>query len=468
MSKRAMLLLVVMLAVSTLIVVAISSGQTSSSIMAQWQRYLPGVSGVSVIQTSDGGYLALGRNASIDDVSGEFTNYTSIAVKTDGSDNPVWAKTYSVAAGITETRLVYAVETSGGCVFAGTLAPAAYGFPEQFCLIKVDFDGNVVWNKTFSREVWDETYEVGGFISTSDGGYALVGFLSSPQPSIAYLWFVKVDSAGNLQWTKALLINSNLSPSPYMPAWLGGRASSLFQTNDGGYVIIGTSASRAISPSYAEIVKIDSDGNVQWYKTYGGEDDYYHTIIFSAVASTDEGYIMAGSAAPSGEAEKGIVCKVDSEGNMEWNKTYKYPGTIYSISRADDGGFVFVGMAAETLLDTAGGRYIWAWQIDSLGNIQLQSAIKKVDSYFFTNPASLIQSGDGGYVFTGVSFGPSNQASQLTAGDKFWIMKISKSEVTVTPHPDSNLFLMLWVLGGIVIVVILGVGLFVYFKKRKR
>jgi hypothetical protein len=287
MSKRAMLLLVVMLAVSTLIVVAISSGQTSSSIMAQWQRYLPGVSGVSVIQTSDGGYLALGRNASIDDVSGEFTNYTSIAVKTDGSDNPVWAKTYSVAAGITETRLVYAVETSGGCVFAGTLAPAAYGFPEQFCLIKVDFDGNVVWNKTFSREVWDETYEVGGFISTSDGGYALVGFLSSPQPSIAYLWFVKVDSAGNLQWTKALLINSNLSPSPYMPAWLGGRASSLFQTNDGGYVIIGTSASRAISPSYAEIVKIDSDGNVQWYKTYGGEDDYYHTIIFSAVASTD-------------------------------------------------------------------------------------------------------------------------------------------------------------------------------------
>jgi hypothetical protein len=177
---------------------------------------------------------------------------------------------------------------------------------------------------------------------------------------------------------------------------------------------------------------------------------------------------MAGSAAPSGEAEKGIVCKVDSEGNMEWNKTYKYPGTIYSISRADDGGFVFVGMAAETLLDTAGGRYIWAWQIDSLGNIQLQSAIKKVDSYFFTNPASLIQSGDGGYVFTGVSFGPSNQASQLTAGDKFWIMKISKSEVTVTPHPDSNLFLMLWVLGGIVIVVILGVGLFVYFKKRKR
>jgi hypothetical protein len=432
----------------------------------QWQRYLPGISGISVIQTSDGGYLALGQNASIDNVSGEFTNYTSIAVKTDESGNPIWAKTYSVATGITETRLIYAVETSGGYILAGTLTPAAYGFPERFCLIKINLNGDIVWNKTYARGVPDETYEVGGFISTSDGGCALVGSYSGPQPSIAYLWFVKVDSAGNLQWNRTLAINNSLFSSSYMPGWLAGRASSLFQTNDGEYVIIGTLASRVISPSYAEIVKLDSDGNVEWYRTYGGEEDYYHTLILSAAATADGGYMMAGSAAPSGGAEKGIVFKADSEGNMEWNKTYTYPGTIYSISRANDGGFMFVGMASETLLDTISGRYIWAWQVDSLGNIQLQSAIKKVDNYFFTKPASLIQCSDGGYVFTGVSIGPHDQANQLTADDKFWIIKISKSELTVTPNSDNNLYSTAWILSGIVIVAVVVVGFFVYFKKR--
>ncbi len=462
-------MLILLIGIS-LFLIPVVAKDTNKQLSIEWQRYLPGISGVSVIQTSDGGNLALGQNASIDNVSGEFANYTSIAVKTDASGNPIWAKTYSIAIGITVTRLINAVETSDGYIFAGTLAPAAYGFPERFCLVKINFNGDIVWNKTYARGVPDESYEVGGFMSTKDGGYALVGSYSGPAPSIAYLWFLKVDSAGNLQWNKTLAIKNGYSSNFYMPAWLAGRASSLFQTNDSGYIIIGTITSRAISPSYSEIIKIDSNGNVQWYKAYGGQGDYYHTITYSAIATMDGGYLMAGSAAPSGGDEKGIIFKTDSEGNMEYNKTYTYPSTIYSISRANEGGFMFLGMASETLLDTTSGRYIWAWQIDSLGNVQQQAAIKKVDNYFFTNPASLIQTSDGGYVFTGVSLGPYNQANQLTADDKFWIMKISEFQPTVTPNHSSFpiwSFQVAFLIIALAIIIAVAITIVLWRQKRR-
>jgi hypothetical protein len=43
---------------------ASASSPTKVKLSVEWQHYLPGVSSTSVIQTSDGGYLALGLNAS--------------------------------------------------------------------------------------------------------------------------------------------------------------------------------------------------------------------------------------------------------------------------------------------------------------------------------------------------------------------------------------------------------------------
>lgn len=430
----ALLLVAVIIGVAALYILLGNQPEpTQRGLLIEWQRYLPGISGTSVIQTSDGAYLALGRNASINVVSGEFgefTNFTSIVVKTDESGNPIWAKTYSIVSGITETRLVKVVETSDGYVLAGTLSPAAYGFPEHFCLIKINFNGDVVWNKTYTRGVSDESYDLGGFIPANDGGYALVGSFSSPAPSITYLWFLKADSDGNLQFSKQLSIKNELPPDFGIPPWLGGRASALFQTNDSSYIIIGTAGSRPISPITSRIAKLDSNGNLQWHKEYGGEGNYYHTITYSAIATADGGYLIAGSAAPSGEAGKGIILKTDSELNMEWNRTYTYPSTIFSISRANEGEFMFLGIGSETINDTTSGQYIWAWKIDSLGNVRQQINIKKVDSYFFSSPASIIQTKDCGYVFTGVNYFGSFYTNQLTADDKFWIMKLSEWHIT--------------------------------------
>lgn len=131
MKKKVLALLLVAVIVGAAAIYVLLGNQpepTQRVLSIEWQRYLPGISGVSVIQTSDRGYLALGQNASIDNVSGEFVNYTSIAVKTDASGNAVWAKTYSIAIGITTTRLTNAVETSDGYVLQAPLLQQLMGF----------------------------------------------------------------------------------------------------------------------------------------------------------------------------------------------------------------------------------------------------------------------------------------------------------------------------------------------------
>jgi len=415
---------------------AVSAFQTANeTLQIEWQQYLPGISGNSVIQTSDGGYLAIGQNASIDtDSSSMFTNYTSLVVKTDSRGNPVWGKDYSIDG--TDTRLNLAVQTSdGNYMLAGTRAVKTiyltdntdpqFGIAtQQFCLIKIDPPGNILWNKTYVQakqslgdsEINVNGYSLQGIVQTSDGGYALVGSYTFSAPSNQYLWLVKTDASGNLQWSKTFST--------------GSYASTILQTDDQGYVIIGSETSHGPSPSTYEIIKTDANGNVQWYKTYGGTDDYYNAESSSGIA-TNDGYVVVGSASPEGGAPTGWIVKTDTEGNMLWNKTYSYanlPSTIHSISQADDGNMMFIGTATKGTkygeFDANSRTYTWVAQIDKLGSIQGQLGIDMGNS--FANPASIIQATDGGHVFVGVW----NQAFQASADQKFWIAKVADFQST--------------------------------------
>ena len=419
---------------------AISAVQTANeTLQIEWQQYLPGISGNSVIQTADGGYLAIGQNASIGtDSSAVFTNYTSLVVKTDSQGNPVWAKDYSIEG--TDTRLNLVVQTNDGdFVLAGTHAVKTiyltdntdpqFGIAtQQFCLIKIDPQGNILWNDIYVQakqslgdlEINVNGYSLQGITRTSDGGYALVGSYTVAAPSNQYLWLVKTDSSGNIQWNKTFST--------------GSYASTILQSGDQGYVIIGTETSHGPSPSTYEIIKTDTSGNAQWYKIYGGTDDYYSAESSSGIA-TDDGYIIVGSASPQGEASTGWIVKTDTEGNMLWNKTYSYSNlssSIHSISRANDGNLMFIGTATRENkygeFDANSRTYTWIAQIDNLGNIQGQLRIDMGNS--FANPASIIQATDGGHVFVGVW----NQAFQASADQKFWIAKVDDFQSTPSSY----------------------------------
>jgi hypothetical protein len=330
------------------LVVSIFFSAPSSYEASTWEKRMPGISGSSVIQTSDGGFLVAGGSATWEthQTPYEFTidwyNSVGAVTKTDAEGNIQWSKNYSATSGFR-----YALKTSdGGYMLAGlnpVNASSFYSFQgglypavSQFCLIKIDSQGNMIWNNTYIHFRGESHNLLDQFIQTSDGGYALVGnYAPGHSVGVNRVFFVKVDAHGEQQWSREIANKS----------W---EMSSVFQTSDGGFLLFGTIYNlHAWQQTPLIMVKLDSAGNISWLKTFGGSDDTYYHVGISSVIQVDNAFIVAGYAAPdttfggSGYMA-GLILKADTDGNILWHKLYEgtidYPaGKIYSAIASKDG-----------------------------------------------------------------------------------------------------------------------------------
>jgi len=192
---------------------------------------------------------------------------------------------------------------------------------------------------------------------TSDGGFILAGNSNSDPSGNKSLdgfglgdgWVIKVDAFGNKQWEQVLGGNDRDS------------FSKVRQTLDGGYILAGFSSSaisgNKTSPNYgnedAWVVKLDSLGNVQWDRTLGGAG----VDIAVAVEPTSDGGYLVGADSDSGisgnKTSAGYggndfwVIKLNSTGNTLWEKAYGGSGRddLYDLRLTGDEGFILAGFS---------------------------------------------------------------------------------------------------------------------------
>lgn len=90
-------------------------------------------------------------------------------------------------------------------------------------------------------------------------------------------------------------------------------------------------------------MKIDSQGNIEWAKTYGGSaNDWANSIQ----QTSDGGYILTGGAASFGGGNSDfLILKSDSQGNLEWAKTFGGSNLedAYGVQQTSDGGYILAG-----------------------------------------------------------------------------------------------------------------------------
>ncbi len=305
---------------------------------------------------------------------------------------------------------------------------------------------------------WD--YRFGGtrnevltsFIQTSDGGFMLGGWSRSDisgdktqngwSNDTSDYWVVKLNSSGIKEWDKRFGgIDHDLSPTVY-------------QTRDNGYILGGTSYSDSsgdktqnnwgFNTSDYWVVKMDSLGNKQWDKRFGGTS----AELFSSIEETsDGGYILGGSSESDISGDKTQNCwdpilfaddywiiKIDSLGNKQWDK--RFGGTwvdlLASIKQTTDKGYLLCGNSYSDIGgdksqnnwgDTIFTQDYWIVKVDSLGNKQWDKRFggtEEDELYSFS------LNYDGGYILGGYSFsdisGDKTQASQ--GGSDYWIVKI--------------------------------------------
>jgi hypothetical protein len=387
----------------------------------QWQQFLPGVSGNAVIQTSDGGFLALGVNASVTntDSGPTFTNQTPILVRTDSAGNVVWQRTFQINRFFTLGQSTLQTVDGGFALIVSGVTPenSAVGY-----LIKTDSNGNTEWNTSFPFYISASPFFNGGlagagnldsFTQTSSGDYVIVGtYYVGSGPSVPEIYFVKTDSAGNLQ------LNKTISG--------GGDAISILPTNDNGYVIVSEFPQRGGGSSYG-LIKIDTEGNVEWTRGYK-EQSSGSSYADCGIATADGGYIIGGYTIKNvGNQEFGWLIRTDSEGKEVWNVIYQDSMDITSIAPSNDG---FVLLAKDSNTDSNFGSDTLTTtkilNIDSQGNIRSELSIAMGN--YLTHPTSLIQTNGGEYVFVGTW----HESFQATVDQSFWMVKTANIQSAST------------------------------------
>jgi hypothetical protein len=248
-------------------------------------------------------------------------------------------------------------------------------------LLKIDSNGNILWEKTFGGSDGDGC---GIIIPTPKNHYYLLCASGSSDGDISYdpypgsndIWVVKIDSTGNIIWDK--MIGSGMIDA----------VESATLTNDGGVSVFGWTGSQNgdVSVNYGMydmwLVKLNSDGDIMWDKSYGTDDfDYGHVII-----STSDGGFLIGGASTIGSGgnltcepfnlnAEAILLKLDSHGNIQWQNCYGGSGHdgIKGLLELEE-GYAFVGYGSSNDGDlTSSGWHgeadIWVAKLDLYGNI---------------------------------------------------------------------------------------------------
>jgi len=201
---------------------------------------------------------------------------------------------------------------------------------------------------------------------------------------------------------------------------LHNQGRSVHQTIDGGYIIGGTVSDIGAGETDIDLFKVDSLGNYQWNRTFGGsgvEQGY------SVVQTSDSGYAICGYTNSFGYGGyDAYVIRTDKNGDTLWTRTY---GTtdwdfVYSIKQTTDSGFVLAG---NSYGDTAGISQSWVLKLSPNGDVQWSKLLTLPNENLLN---AIMMTPDNEFVATGYMAGGVNNSQDIlvikltSTGDLIW------------------------------------------------
>ncbi len=289
--------------------------------------------------------------------------------------------------------------SDGGYAIVGQ---ATVGYRNQVAdtdvlLMKVNADGVLQWTQTYGKSLLDYGRSA---VLTPDGGFLLIG-ATNTSTTKNDVWLIKTNSTGNEVWNKTYGF---------------GKYSfgyDLVATHDGGYILAGNALDYGAGHEDMLVIKIDSAGNEQWNRAFGGVgDDYGRRII----GCSDGSYVIVGSI----ENSEGMALtdtdvfavKIDLNGNLLWSHKYgcNRNDDGYGVVEASDGGYVLTG-----LTNINGGGDVWLLKVDYNGNELWNKTYTKAS---YDEGHSIVATSDGGYTIVGNTYAYPERAYDV------WLIKV--------------------------------------------
>ncbi len=416
----------------------------------QWQHTYNGLGEciiASVVNTLDGGYIAVGYTDSSDLYNTYPSDVIVLKLKHDGSTE--WKRTY----GGSDDDIGYSIiaTSDSGFVFIGYTESTDGDIKKNhgnadIWVVKLKPNGNIQWEKTYGGKNNDIPAIMR---TTNDSGFIFTGYTSSIDGDVKNnngdedVCAVKLKKDGALEWFRTY-------GGMYMD-----KGTEIVQIKDSSFMLLASSRSNEFDVSghhgdyHTEdiwILKLGKTGNVLWQKSYGGSDIDVPSCIITTI---DNGYLIAGTTWSSdgditynhGNGDVWIF-KLKKDSIIEWQKTYggidnEYAGSIVELP---DSGFLTLGGTSSSMggvINFHGGGYDdWLLRLRKDNTVLWQTTYGGSE---LDEAGRLLPSLDGGYIFGGATRSTDgsvvNSYKDVRVG---WIVKLKGDSIITTDDENSG------------------------------
>ena len=304
-------------------------------------------------------------------------------IKTDLNGNEIFNKVYG---GLGDDEGIKIISTQDDNFFIiGSTIKEGDIFKDVMAL-KIDHNGNVLWEKTFGGFSNDFPMDV---LLTKNGEFCILGATGSYGAGGGDIYLIWMDQSGNILREK-FYGQSDLD-----------AGSSMLEMENGDLIVFGyTNNYGAVSRDYY-LMKLSATGDSIWAKRYGGSDYEESQEI---VRTSEGGFLMNGHSASTDPNHNMYAVKVDVDGNIIWERNYG--GALHdggqSVLINSESEYVFVARS-----DSYGmGQGIYMVTTDTAGNILSESVfdghgddrideiIEYGNSYFLIGQSNSFDDGD--------------------------------------------------------------------------
>lgn len=218
-------------------------------------------------------------------------------------------------------------------------------------------------------------------LQTQEGGYVVVGSTASLGSGGEDVWIVKLYDNGTLNWSKVMGSSND------------DRAYAVVEVED-GYILAGYATAEAGDTNFF-LAKIDTNGEIIWEKQYGGSGNDIATAL---IPTKDGGLAVAGYSSSSGSGGyAGILLKTNAEGSLEWSSYYgkEKNSQVFALLQTADGGYLLGGRCQNSTREDFDG---WVVKTNQTGALDWNQTYGSTgDESFY----AVISTDDGSYAFAG-------------------------------------------------------------------
>lgn len=357
----------------------------------------------SIYQTSDGGFIAAGNTHFRNDSSPD-----AWIVKLDAGGNIQWQRVFGDRY---RDEFFKVIQTNDGGYLAIGLTTSPNPYETLGFLIKFSSQGDVQWQKTFPHSFfnsvlqasdgnliltgWSNSFSEYGVISfiiaklgadgqykwykvygdgngsfirqTSDGGYIVLGKIVYTTGE--HTRILKIKNTGIIEWQRQY----------------HGILNSIEQVKDGGYLFVGKAGAndkdnlryncmlselRLRLNIQGWLLKLDHKGAEKWQKQYGDVYGFHEDELIDIRRNNEGNLIVLGNTTYTGIGGFEFwIMMIDEKGKIIWQKNYwkKELNFAYDFVPTADHGYV---IAAATSLGHGSSARAMIAKVDKYGDIQ--------------------------------------------------------------------------------------------------